>query len=152
MAKRPFNRSPAVVKTFQHQTKGETVGVMLSEQFFSAVSGPPLKSNTAISKDIGLYSYTLRPHFAVNNTFKKSHAPVNGVAVSDAHVFAAQQDKAYIHVYSRLKGNQETFVSLSEKVRCVTLAGDVLVIGTAEGRIILWEVSLTMLHAVSLFP
>ena len=113
---------------------------MLSEEFFSAVCGPPLSSNTAIAKDIGIYHHTLSPAYSVKGTFKKSSAPVNCIAASDTHVFAAQHEKAYVHVYSRLRGNQEAFISFPERIRCVTLAGDVLVLGTAEGRILLWEV------------
>lgn len=114
---------------------------MLSEEFFSAICGPPLSSNTAISKDVGIYCHTLSPAFAVKSTFKKSSAPVNCLAVSESHVFAAQHEKAYVHVYSRLRGNQEAFVAFPERIRCLALAGDVLVIGTVEGRLMLWEVS-----------
>ncbi|KIH89247.1 pre-rRNA-processing protein IPI3 [Sporothrix brasiliensis 5110] len=115
---------------------------MLSEDFFAAVCGPPLTSNTAIARDVNIYHQTLSPAHSVQATFKKSATPVGGLAVSTAHVFAAQQDRAYVHVYSRLRGGQETFVPMPDKVRCVTLAGDdqgVLVAGTVEGRLILWE-------------
>src|SRR3569833_1005384 len=113
---------------------------MLTESFFSAICGPPLASNTAVAKDVGIYAHTLRPGYAVKSTFKKSSVPVNCLAVSDAHVFAAQHEKAYVHVYSRLRGNQEAFVPLPERVRCLSLAGDVLILGTEDGRIMLWEV------------
>ncbi|KAI9163932.1 WD repeat-containing protein [Paramyrothecium foliicola] len=112
---------------------------MLSEDFFSAVCGPPLTANTAISKDIGIYTQTLTPNYAVKGTFKKSAAPPNCLAVSDTHVFAAQDQKAHVHVYSRQRGNQEAFVAFSERIRSLTLVGEVLVLGTAEGRLILWE-------------
>ncbi|KAL1890642.1 Pre-rRNA-processing protein ipi3 [Sporothrix stenoceras] len=115
---------------------------MLSEDFFAAVCGPPLTSNTAIARDVNIYHQTLSPAHSVQATFKKSATPVGGLAISPAHVFAAQQDRAYVHVYSRLRGGQETFVPMPDKVRCVTLAGDdqsVLVAGTIEGRLILWE-------------
>ncbi len=113
---------------------------MLVEEFFSAISGPPLASNTAVAKDVGVYAHVLRPNYSIQATFKKSSTTPHGLAASDTHVFAAQHDKAAIHVYSRLRGNQEAFVPLSERVRCVALAGDVLVVGTADGRILLWEV------------
>ena len=113
---------------------------MLSEEFVSAICGPPLSSNTAIAKDVGIYCHTLSPTYSVKSTFKKSSVPVNCLAVSETHVFAGQQDKAYVHVYSRLRGNQEAFVAFPERIRCLTLAGDVLVIGTTEGRLMLWEV------------
>lgn len=115
---------------------------MLSEDFFAAVCGPPLTSNTAIARDVNIYHQTLSPAHSVQATFKKSATPVGGLAVSTAHVFAAQQDRAYVHVYSRLRGGQETFVPMPDKLRCVTLAGDdqsILVAGTVEGRLILWE-------------
>lgn len=114
---------------------------MLSEQFFSSVSGPPITPNTAISKDIGIYTQTLSPSYAVKATFKKSSAPAHCLAVSDTHVFTAQDQKAHVHVYSRQRGNQEALVPFSERIQSLTLAGDVLVLGTAEGRLILWEVS-----------
>lgn len=114
---------------------------MLSETFVTSVCGPPLTSNTAVAKDVGIHCHTLSPTYSVSATFKKSSAPVNCLAVSETHVFAAQHEKAYVHVYSRLRCNQEAFVPLPERIRCLTLAGDVLVLGTAEGRLMLWEVS-----------
>lgn len=113
---------------------------MLTEEFVSAICGAPLSSNTAIAKDIGIYCHTLSPSYSVKSTFKKSSVPVNCLAVSETHVFAAQHEKAYVHVYSRLRGNQEAFVAFPERIRCVTLAGDVLIMGTTEGRLMLWEV------------
>ncbi|KAK4164210.1 WD40-repeat-containing domain protein [Cladorrhinum sp. PSN259] len=112
---------------------------MLTEEFVSAICGPPLSSNTAIAKDVAIYCHTLSPTFSVKSTFKKSSVPVNCLAVSETHVFAAQQGKAYVHVYSRLRGNQEAFVAFPERLRCLTLAGDVLIMGTTEGRLMLWE-------------
>jgi pre-rRNA-processing protein IPI3 len=117
---------------------------MLSEAFVSSVCGPPLSSNTAVAKDVGIHCHTISPTYSVNSTFKKSAAPVNCLAVNDTHVFAAQHEKAYVHVYSRLRGNQEAFVPFPERIRCLTLAGDVLILGTAEGRLMLWEVSFTL--------
>ncbi|KAK3495563.1 WD40-repeat-containing domain protein [Neurospora crassa] len=114
---------------------------MLSEEFVSAICGAPLSSNTSIAKDVGIYGHTLSPTYSVKYNFKKSSAPVNCVAVSDSHVYAAQENKAYVHVYSRIRGNQEAFVAFPERIRCLTLAGDVLVLGTAEGRLMLWETS-----------
>lgn len=112
---------------------------MVAEEFFSSVCGPPLSSNTAIAKDVGIYAHSLWPTFAAKSTFKKSAAPPNCLAVGPTHVFTAQHEKAYVHVYSRLRGNQEAFVAFPERIRCLTLAGDVLVVGTVEGRIMLWE-------------
>ena len=114
---------------------------MLSEEVISTISGPQIAANTAVPKDAGIYSHTFSPSWAVKATFKKSSTPVNCLAVSDNHVFAAQDQKAHVHVYSRERGNQETLVSFQEKIRSVALSGNVLILGTAEGRLILWEVS-----------
>lgn len=113
---------------------------MLSDELFSSVCGPPIAANTAISKDVGIYAHTLSPTWAVKSSFKKSSAPVHCLAISDSHVFAAQDQKAHVHVYSRSRGNQEALVPFQERIRCLALAGDVLILGTAEGRLILWEV------------
>lgn len=114
---------------------------MLSQDFVSAICGPALAANTAIAKDVGIYSHALTPSHAVKATFKKSSTPVNCLAVSDTHIFAAQHQKAHVHVYSRQRGNQEALVPFPERIRSLTLAGQVLVLGTAEGRLFLWEVS-----------
>ena len=113
---------------------------MLSEEFFSSICGPPVTANTAVSKDIGIYNHTLAPLYAVKASFKKSSTPPPGLALSATHILAAQDQKAQVHVYSRQRGSQETFVSFPERIRCITLAGSVLVVGTVEGRLILWEV------------
>ncbi|KAK0656784.1 WD40-repeat-containing domain protein [Cercophora newfieldiana] len=112
---------------------------MLSEEFVSAICGAPLSSNTAIAKDVGIYCHALSPTYSVKSTFKKSSAPPRCLAVSETHVFAAQHEKAYVHVYSRIRGNQEAFVAFPERIRCLTLVGDILILGTAEGRLMLWE-------------
>lgn len=113
---------------------------MLSEEFFSSVCGPPIAPNTAVSKDVGVYCHVLTPSFAVKSTFKKSSSPPNGLALGPSHVFAAQQDKSQVHVYSRARGNQEVTVTFPERIRSLALVGDVLAVGTAEGSLILWEV------------
>ncbi|KAF7547497.1 hypothetical protein G7Z17_g7700 [Cylindrodendrum hubeiense] len=113
---------------------------MLTQDFVSAICGPPLAANTAIAKDVGIYTHALTPTHTVKSTFKKSSTPANCLAVSDTHIFAAQHQKAHVHVYSRLRGNQEALVPFPERIRSLTLAGQVLVLGTAEGRLFLWEV------------
>lgn len=64
--------------------------------------------------------------------------------MSASHVFAAQAEKAIVHIYSREKGNQEATVPFPERIRSIALAGgqngDILVLGTEGGRLILWEV------------
>ncbi|KAK5988939.1 Pre-rRNA-processing IPI3-like protein [Cladobotryum mycophilum] len=112
---------------------------MISEEVFSSICGPPIAANTAISKDVGVYAHSLTPSWTVKSSFKKSSTPVHCLALSDSHVFAAQDQKAHVHVYSRLRGNQESLVPFQERIKCLALAGDVLVLGTVEGRLILWE-------------
>ncbi|KAG8415873.1 Pre-rRNA-processing protein ipi3 [Metarhizium acridum] len=114
---------------------------MLSEEIFSSICGPPIAANTAVSKDVGIYGHSLTPSWSIKSTFKKSSAPPHGIAVNDTHIFAAQDQKAHVHVYSRLRGNQETLVAFPERIRSLALAGDVLILGTSEGRLILWEIS-----------
>jgi pre-rRNA-processing protein IPI3 len=116
---------------------------MLSESFVSSVRAQPRAPNTAVAKDIGIYLHELHPTPAIKSSFKKSSTLANTLAVSSTHIFAAQAEKAVVHVYSREKGNQESLISFPERIHSATLIGDgVLAIGTAEGRVILWEVSL----------
>jgi pre-rRNA-processing protein IPI3 len=113
---------------------------MLTERYFASISGPPISKNTAVAKDVGIYEHTLHPTHSTANTFKKSSVPRNCLAVSDTHVFSAQHEKSSIHVYSRTKGNQEATVTFQERIRSVILLDDVLILGTEQGRIIIWEV------------
>ncbi|KAI1881800.1 hypothetical protein JX265_000626 [Neoarthrinium moseri] len=112
---------------------------MLTERYFASITGPPLTNNTAIAKDVGIYEHILHPSHSTAGTFKKSSAPRHCLAVSDAHVFSAQHEKSTVHVYSREKGNQEATVTFQERIRSIALQGDVLVLGTDQGRIIVWE-------------
>ncbi|KAK1990612.1 WD domain-containing protein [Colletotrichum falcatum] len=112
---------------------------MLSEDFYSSICGPPIKANTAVSKDVGIYAHTLSPSYAVKSTLKRSATPANCLAISDSHVFAAQHEKSQVHVYARSRAIQETTVTFPERIRSLTLIGDVLVLGTSEGRLMLWE-------------
>jgi hypothetical protein len=115
---------------------------MLSEAFITSIRAQPKSANTAIAKDVGIYLHELHPEAKIKSSFKKSSTPVNALAVSSTHIFAAQADKAVVHVYSRDRGNQEALISFPERIHCITLVGDgVLVLGTSEGRVILWEVS-----------
>lgn len=115
---------------------------MLSEAFITSILAQPKSANTAIAKDVGIYLHELQPTPAIKSSFKKSSTPVNGLAANSTHVFAAQAEKAVVHVYSREKGNQEALISFPERIHSLVLVGDgVLVLGTAEGRAILWEVS-----------
>lgn len=116
---------------------------MLSEGFITSIRAQPKSANTAIAKDVGIHLHTLYPTPKIESTFKKSSTPVNALAATSTHIFAAQADKAVVHVYSRERGNQEALVSFPERIHSLTLVGDGLVVlGTAEGRVILWEVRL----------
>lgn len=124
---------------------------MLTESYFSSVSGPPIANNTAIAKDVGVYEHTLHPSHSTATSFKKSSVPRHGLAVGETHVFAAQDEKSTVHVYARARGgNQEALVTFPERISCVLLLGDVLFLGTQEGRVIIWEVSLDPLSFLSL--
>ena len=113
----------------------------LSENFITSILAKPKTANTAIAKDIGIYNHTLHPTYTVDSAFKKSSTKPNCLAVSSTHIFAAQADKAVIHVYSRERSNQESLISFPERIHSICLLNDgLLALGTAEGRIILWEV------------
>lgn len=118
---------------------------MLTESFLvsTLASGKPNKN--APSKDVGIHLYDLQPTTALKSSYKKSSTQPNCLAASTSHVFAAQAEKAVIHVYSRQRGNQEAVVPFPEKIRSIVLCGDVdgggvLALGTEGGGVILWEV------------
>ncbi|KAK9425201.1 putative WD40-repeat-containing domain protein [Seiridium unicorne] len=112
---------------------------MLTERYFASISGPPLTNNTSIAKDVGIYEHILHPSHSTASTFKKSSASPNCVAVSDTHVFSAQDEKSTVHVYSRAKGNQEAVVTFQERIKSIALLNQVLILGTDQGRLIIWE-------------
>lgn len=114
---------------------------MLSETFVTSIRPLQKSNNTAVAKDVGIHLHTLYPTHAVEATFKKSSTAANCLAINSTHIFAAQAEKAVVHVYSRERSNQEALISFPERIHSICLAGEgVLVLGTAEGRLILWEV------------
>jgi hypothetical protein len=122
---------------------------MLSEAFITSIRAQPRSANTAIAKDVGIYVHELHPTPTQKSSFKKSSTPVNALAASSTHIFAAQVDKAVVHVYSRERGNQEALISFPERIHSLALVGEgVLILGTSEGRLILWEVRVSELHAL----
>ena len=149
---RRIHHSPPFTRSFQQRAQRNRscarripvpAANMLSEGFVTSIRAQPKSANTAIAKDVGIYLHELHPNHTIKSSFKKSSTPVNALAVSATHLFAAQADKAVVHVYSRERGNQESLVSFPERIHSLTLIGDgVLALGTSEGRIILWEVSL----------
>lgn len=115
---------------------------MLTEQFIASIS-VPIKANTGLTKDAGIFLHELQPLPAQRHLFKKSITAPHCLAVSPSHFFAAQEEKAVIHVYSREKGNQECLIPFQERIHCVECAGkdgEVLLIGCESGRVLIWEV------------
>jgi pre-rRNA-processing protein IPI3 len=121
---------------------------MLSESLVASVLGSAKTQTSSTLKDVGICVQELQPASALRSTFKKSSTPPNGLAVTPAHVFAAQREKSVIHVYNRLRGNQEATVPFPERIRSVAVAGgqngEVMILGTEGGRLILWEVCLSL--------
>lgn len=119
---------------------------MLTESFVTSVltSDHVKNSSTSAFKDVGICLHELQPHLTPRQSYKKSSTPVNCLAISENHIFAAQSDKAVIHVYSREKGNQEATVPFPERIHSLAYAGvgtALLVIGTAGGKVVLWELA-----------
>lgn len=115
---------------------------MLTEQFVAAISAST-KPNTGVTKDAGIFIHEYQPLAAQRHVFKKSATAPNGIAVSSSHIFAAQAEKAIVHVYSREKGNQEAVIPFPERIHSIALAAQdtVLLLGTESGRVLAWEVS-----------
>lgn len=117
---------------------------MLTESFVAATlsANKPAQHLSSALKDVGIFLYELQPENALRQGFKRSSLQTQSLAVSRSHIFAAQDGKAVINVYNRQKGNQEATVPFPEKVTSVCYADglEVLVLGTAEGKLILWEV------------
>ncbi|KZM19711.1 Pre-rRNA-processing protein ipi3 [Ascochyta rabiei] len=114
---------------------------MLTEQFVAAISGST-KPNTGVTKDQGIFLHEYQPLAAQRHVFKKSATAQNGIAVSSTHIFAAQTEKAIVHVYSREKGNQEAIVPFPERIHSIALAAQdtVLLLGAESGRVLAWEI------------
>ena len=117
---------------------------MLKESFIACSRSAPLPpaANAAQLKDAGIFLHTFQPQPALKSTFKKSQTQQNCVAFNDSHIFAAQTQKAVVHVYNRDLGNQEAAVHFDQRVRSLTIAanGSVLALGTEGGQILLWEI------------
>jgi len=116
---------------------------MLSEHFIASIGTPAKAPGTNVAKDAAIFVHETQPTAGQRAIFKKSATPPNCLAVSSTHVFASQIEKAIVHVYNREKGNQEATVPFTERITCLALACEdaVLVLGTKEGRIFLWEVA-----------
>lgn len=119
---------------------------MLTETLALSNLSPSKSTSSTTSRDVGVHLHTYQPLASPQHSFKKSSTAPNCLAVSSSHIFAAQNDKAVVHVYSREYGNQEAVVPFPERIRSIALAGEYeegtgsLVIGTEGGRLMVWEV------------
>jgi pre-rRNA-processing protein IPI3 len=119
---------------------------MLTESFVvsTLTSEKGTWSSSSALRDVGICLHELRPHLTPRHSFKKSSTHRNCLAISESHIFAAQADKAVIHVYNRERGNQEATVPFPERIHSLAYAGvgsALLVVGTTEGRLMLWELA-----------
>lgn len=116
---------------------------MLSEHFVASIGTLAKAPGTNVVKDAAIFVHEIQPTPAQRAIFKKGATPPNCLAVSSTHIFAAQIEKAAVHVYNREKGNQEATVPFTERITCLALACEdaVLVLGTKEGRLFLWEIA-----------
>jgi pre-rRNA-processing protein IPI3 len=114
---------------------------MLTEHFVASIH-TPLRTQASGSKDISIFVNELQPLAGQRQTFKKSATVQNCLAVSDTHIFAAQAEKAVVHVYNRERGNHEATIPFNEKITSLALAASDagLLLGTEGGRILAWEV------------
>jgi len=120
---------------------------MITEQFVASIATPTKTTNVSTAgKDAAIFFHDFRPLATQKSVFKKSATPPNCLAVSASHVFAAQADKAVVHVYNRDKNNQEAIVPFKERICSIALALEdtLLILGTEGGSIILWEVCLVV--------
>lgn len=120
---------------------------MLTESFVcstTAVSQPASKAAAH-----GIFEHTLSPVPSVRSSFKHSSALPNCLSLTSTHVFAAQDQKAVVHVYNRERGSLEARVPFNDKISSLALIGvneyegqlGTLVLGMGAGRLLLWEVS-----------
>ena len=116
---------------------------MLSEHLVASIGAPFKATGTSIAKDAAIFVHEYQPSGTQRTMFKKSATPQNCLAVSDTHIFAAQAERAVVNVYNRERGNQEATIPFTERINCLTLACNdaVLIMGTTEGRVFLWEVA-----------
>jgi pre-rRNA-processing protein IPI3 len=118
---------------------------MLTESFIAATltASKPSQHLSSALKDVGIFLHEFQPQLTPRHGFKKSSVQPQCLAVSDSHIFAAQAEKAVINVYSREKGNHEATVPIPDQITSLAFADGaaLLVIGTEQGKLILWEVA-----------
>ena len=141
-----FDHTIFLVLIAPSRSQEQSIIAMLTESFVTSTfsSGKPSLSASSAVKDVGICLHELQPHLTPRHNFKKSSTKVNCLAISESHVFAAQADKAVIHVYSREKGNQDATVPFPERIHSLAYVGTgsaLLVIGTEGGRLNIWELA-----------
>ena len=118
---------------------------MLTESFIAATETvkPPAAHLSSNLKDVGVFIHDFQPQPVLRQGYKKSSTAKNCLAISNTHVFAAQVGKAVVNVYSRVKGNQEATIPFPQKISSLAYAEEatILVLGTQDGKLILWEVA-----------
>ena len=117
---------------------------MLKEHFVASTLRSERTNASSPWKDVGICLHELQPQCTLRHGYKKSSTMPKCLAISESHIFAAQSDKAVVHVCNRDKGTQEALVPFPDKVRSLAYAGNgsaLLVIGTEGGRLILWELA-----------
>ncbi|KAK5111926.1 hypothetical protein LTR62_004658 [Meristemomyces frigidus] len=116
---------------------------MLTERFIAAIGVSDKLPNPNIVKDASIFIHEYQPLNQQRAIFKKSVTAPNCLAVSGKQIFAAQTGRSVVNVYGREKGNHEATVPFTEPITCLHLVCDhtVLLLGTAQGRIFLWELA-----------
>ncbi|KAF2224499.1 WD40-repeat-containing domain protein [Elsinoe ampelina] len=112
---------------------------MLTESLLLSLATP--STTTSLPKDASLFHHRLAPQPTLLTTYKKSSTAPHCLAVSRSHIFAAQSDKALVHVYSRDTGALQTTVPFKERITSLALVDDgfTLLCGTESGAVIVWE-------------
>ncbi|KAF2148844.1 WD40 repeat-like protein [Myriangium duriaei CBS 260.36] len=114
---------------------------MLASTLLASIS-QRTSTSTTHSKDASIFELSFQPPSAIpRSVLKKSSTPPRALAASSTHIFAAQADKAALHIYARDSGLQQTLVPLRERATALTCARDgaLVVLGTEGGSLVLWE-------------
>ena len=117
---------------------------MLTESFVASLltAGKHQNATNSTLKDAGIVIHELQPQSTLRQVYKKSSAAPGCLAVSETHIYAAQDEKAVVNVYNRAKGNQEATVPFPERILSVLYLPktSTLALGTDRGKLMLWEV------------
>lgn len=104
---------------------------MLSEQVLISTSNP---SPTLTIHDLHTYKHVI--------TYKRCTTAKSCLAVTPAHIYSAQEEKAVVNVYDRAKGTLCSTVPFTERftVMVASSQGTFIAGGTENGRLTIWEV------------